>query len=341
MYALFRPNENSEITKQALKAFLDLAFAERDEQPLSAHHADANLIQTKWLSHLMPELGQQRVRDLLEDRRFLIVQGPPGTGKTRMALKLLKEDYSSFGHSIQFHPNTSYEAFVGGLAPITSIGNTGLQFTPVMGSLMMAAKAARDNPKKPYLLHIDEINRADLSKILGEAIYLFEPNEVEDRTIRLQYDFGSPYHGEFTLPKNLHVLGTMNTADRSIAIVDVAVRRRFGFVSLWPQMSVVAEHGGALMQEAFKKLVSIFLEYASDDAFNLIPGHSYFIEKDDKKSRERLKITLAPLLEEYLAQGYVGGFAEPVRGYIQWLRSLWKCPQYGGAEAPHLRKYLR
>jgi|SRR6516162_117772 len=124
------------------------------------------------------------------------------------------------------------------------------------------------------------------------------------------------------LPKNLHILGTMNSADRSIAIVDVAVRLRFGFLSLWPQMSVVQRHGCELMQNAFRDLVSVFVEHASEDAFNLVPGHSYFLESDDTKARTSLKINLAPLLEEYLAQGYVGGFAEPIRGYLQWVRSL-------------------
>ena len=109
---------------------------------------------------------------------------------------------------------------------------------------------------------------------------------------------------------------------RSIAIVDVAVRRRFGFVSLWPQMSVVVVNSCELMQQAFRDLVSIFIEHASEDAFNLVPGHSYFLERDVDKARTKLRINLAPLLDEYLAQGYVGGFAEPIRSYLQWIRSL-------------------
>jgi 5-methylcytosine-specific restriction protein B len=87
-------------------------------------------------------------------------------------------------------------------------------------------------------------------------------------------------------------------------------------------MSVVQRHGCELMQNAFRDLVSVFVEHASEDAFNLVPGHSYFLESDDTKARTSLKINLAPLLEEYLAQGYVGGFAEPIRGYLQWVRSL-------------------
>jgi 5-methylcytosine-specific restriction protein B len=143
-----------------------------------------------------------------------------------------------------------------------------------------------------------------------------------ERSISLPYDFGAPFHKTFSLPPNLHILGTMNSADRSIAIVDVAVRRRFAFVSMWPRMGVVQAHGCALMQEAFQKLTEIFVEHATDEAFALVPGHSYFLESDDAEARRALRVNLAPLLEEYLAQGYVGGFAEPIRGYLQWLRAL-------------------
>jgi 5-methylcytosine-specific restriction protein B len=187
---------------------------------------------------------------------------------------------------------------------------------------MQAAVDAAKDRGTPYLLDIEEINRADLSKVLGEAISLLEPKIERPREIELQHDFGPPFHRILSLPENLHIIGTMNSADRSIAIVDVAVRRRFAFVSLWPQMKVVEENGCKLMQDAFKELVSIFIEHAASDAFNLVPGHSYFLESDERKARESLKVNLAPLLEEYLAQGYVSGFAESIRNYLQWLRGL-------------------
>lgn len=187
---------------------------------------------------------------------------------------------------------------------------------------MEAAAHAIANPSRNYLLHIDEINRADLGKILGEAIFLLEPKTQFERKIELPYDFGAPFHRTFFLPKNLHILGTMNSADRSIAIVDIAVRRRFAFVSLWPRMSVVEEQC-PVMQRAFTELVSIFVEHAPDDVFSLVPGHSYFLESDDEsRAKQSLAVNLVPLLEEYLAQGYVAGFAEPIRGYLQKLRSL-------------------
>ena len=178
------------------------------------------------------------------------------------------------------------------------------------------------NPAQNYLLHIDEINRADLGKILGEAIYLFEPDPESPRELSLAYDFGEPFFRNLRLPNNLHVLGTMNSADRSIAILDVAVRRRFAFLSLWPSLKVVEEHGCELSKKAFQELVSTFIEHAADEALPLVPGHSYFLGRDEERARTNLKTSLVPLLTEYLAQGYVSGFAEPIRAYLQWLESL-------------------
>ncbi len=322
IYGVYFPSKDHAATATALKAFLDLLFEERGHRPMAGSQADSESIQQGWFEHLMPGVEPKQVQELLDYRRYVIVQGPPGTGKTKMAVDLLKTQYAGFGRSIQFHPNTTYENFIGGLAPVQSDGEMGLRFSPSAGFLMEAARAASENPSRNYLLHIDEINRADLGKVLGEAIFLLESASTDDRRIDLAYDFGLPFHRTLRLPKNLHILGTMNSADRSIAIVDVAVRRRFAFVSLWPRMSVVEQHGCKLMQDQFKDLISIFIEHASDDAFSLVPGHSYFLESNVDRARESLKVNLASLLEEYLAQGYVSGFAEPIRSFLQRLRSL-------------------
>jgi 5-methylcytosine-specific restriction protein B len=321
MYALYCPTDNRAGTEAALTAFLDLLLEERGYQPISSAQASYQSIRAEWFNHLMPSIESSHVTDLLATRRYVIIQGPPGTGKTMMATELLRESYRGRGRTIQFHPNTAYENFIGGLAPTSTVADLGFRFTPVPGFLMEAAAQALQNPSSKYLLHIDEINRADLGKILGEAIFLLEPTD-SDRKIELPYDFGEPFHRTLFLPRNLHILGTMNSADRSIAIVDVAVRRRFAFVSLWPRMSVVEQHGCATMQKAFRDLISIFIEHAAEDAFSLVPGHSYFLELDESRAKQSLRANLVPLLEEYLAQGYVGGFAEPIRGYLQELRSL-------------------
>ena len=322
MYALYSPTSDRAGTEAALTAFLDSLFEERGYQPIAGCKASYESVRGAWFDHLMPTIERRQVADLLATRRYVIVQGPPGTGKTMMATELVAEEYAGRGRSIQFHPNTTYENFIGGLAPTSATGELGFRFAPTPGTLMEAAGQALADPKRNYLLHIDEINRADLAKILGEAIFLLEASSIPDRKIELPYDFGEPFRRTFWLPKNLHILGTMNSADRSIAIVDVAVRRRFGFVSPWPRMSVVQQYGCATMQQVFKDLVSIFVEHATDDAFPLVPGHSYFLDADEARAKQSLLVNLVPLLEEYLAQGYVGGFAEPIRGYLQRLRSL-------------------
>lgn len=321
LYGFFVPTDR-EATSDALKAFLDLMFEERGQIPLKSYLDDKDQIRAKYFAHLMPDVSEDFVKNLLRERRFVILEGPPGTGKTRMALNILEDIYKRNGFSVQFHPNTTYENFVGGLAPVHDVGGIGFKFAPQKGFLMKAAEEALRDPSKPYLLHIDEVNRADLSKVLGEAIFLLESQLGEKRELNLPYDFGDPFKSKLRLPDNLHILGTMNSADRSIAIVDVAVRRRFAFVKLWPQMNVVDKHAGELMKKAFIETVSIFVEHASEEAFNLVPGHSYFLEKDEDRAKIALKVNLAPLLEEYLAQGYVASFSDPIRAYLQWIEAL-------------------
>jgi 5-methylcytosine-specific restriction protein B len=322
MYAIYQPTGSKADTGEAVAAFLDLMMEERGHYPLKAASKSSESIRAAWFEYMMPTVSQPDVANLLVNRKYVVLQGPPGTGKTRMATELLRDTYGGFGQSIQFHPNTSYENFVGGLSPVVDEGQVGLKFRPAMGFLMKAAAAALKEPKRNYLLHIDEINRADLGKTLGEAIYLLEAGVEKPREIELAYDFGEPFGSRFSIPSNLHILGTMNSADRSIAILDVAVRRRFAFLSLWPSFAIVKSHGCELMQEAFQTLTSHFVEHSGDEAFALLPGHSYFLEKDAERAKVSLKVNLAPLLEEYLAQGYVGGFSEQVRSYLQWLRAL-------------------
>lgn len=322
LYGIFVPNDNIAATADALKAFLDLMFEERGIYPLKAAMEESERIRSEYFAHLMPDVTEDDVKELLQERRFVVLQGPPGTGKTRMALRVLQRAYKGNGFSIQFHPNTTYENFVGGLAPVLTGDAIGLRFTPQAGFLMKAAMEASQRPDQSFLLHIDEINRADLAKVLGEAIFLLEAGVDEKRELDLSYDFGKPFYNKLRLPANLHILGTMNSSDRSIAIVDIAVRRRFAFVKLWPQMKVVQENAGELMKKAFMELASIFVEHAGEDALALVPGHSYFLEKNDVKAPRYLKANLAPLLEEYLAQGYVAGFSDPIHAYLQWIDSL-------------------
>src|SRR6185312_5448669 len=323
IYALFKSSEgNKSATQEATAAFLDLMFQERGYGTNADNKQNSERITQEWHEHLMPSLSPSDVKQLLDEKRFVVLQGPPGTGKTTMAQELLKRDFEGSGKIIQLHPNSTYETFIGGLAPVRSEHGLGLEFAPKPGFLMEAAKAALLCNPEPYLLVVDEINRADLSKILGEAIFLLEASPQQARELDLPYDFGEPFQTKFRIPENLFILGTMNSADRSIAIVDVAIRRRFAFTSLWPQMKVVKENACELMQQQFQRVLDIFIEHAQEDAFNLVPGHSYFLEKNPGKAKRSLQTGLAPLLEEYLAQGYIGGFSEQVRSFLQELRSL-------------------
>jgi len=316
LYATFVPparrtSETDKVVRDALAAFIDLFFAEREILPKKTAEDDAERLRRAWLSEVMPTTDDGEVHSLLQRRRFVVLQGPPGTGKTELATRLLADRYKGRGRVIQFHPGTTYESFVGGLAPKTG-GAMGFTFEPVPGHLMDAAREASQTDA-PYLLVVDEINRADLAKVLGEAIHLFEPLSP-NRKVQLAHDFEG-WGREFSLPKNLHVLGTMNSADRSIAILDIAVRRRFSFVSLWPQLSVVEEKSGPRLRKAFNDLLTLFVEHAADDALQLLPGHGYFLGSD-ADADARLRTEVRPLLEEYLAQGYVAGFADEVRAYI-------------------------
>lgn len=300
-----------DLVSSALSAYLDLFFAERGISVMAKYKDEAESIRRAWLATLLPDLSDEIVADHLRDRKYVVIEGPPGTGKTEMALRLLENDYHGNGRFIQFHPGTTYESFVGGLFPEAG-GELGFQFTPRPGHLMAAAEEAAKSGD-PYLLVIDEVNRADLSKVLGEAITLFEPTS-QSREVTLAFDF--PGVGrQLALPKNLHVIGTMNSADRSIAILDLAVRRRFAFVSLWPQLSVVEANSGGELQTAFARLLEIFVEHAPDDAFVLLPGHAYFLG-DDAQAPRRLQTEVIPLLREYLAQGYVASFADEVQAWL-------------------------
>ena len=311
--------EDRSILEKALKVFLDFHFDERGFRTLTNFEGEVQQIQSKYFNYLMPTVEKKNLLELLKTRKYVILQGPPGTGKTRLANKLLKEEYKGNGNVIQFHPNTTYENFVGGLFPVTSEQEFGLKFQVKRGHLLDAVDTANKS-HEDVLLIIDEINRADLSKVLGEAIYGLEP--YEERTIKLPYDFGHPIGTQMSIPQNLHILGTMNTADRSIAILDVAIRRRFAFVNMWPYTDVVEKNGNDITKNAFQKLLGIFVEYAPDESFSLMPGHSYFIAHDNVNAATQMKTNLIPLLQEYLSQGYVSNFADSIHAYIQEIEQL-------------------
>jgi 5-methylcytosine-specific restriction protein B len=195
----------------------------------------------------MPVTPLQELVDLLNRRRQLVIYGPPGTGKTYVAKKLAERLVGAQDPSrvrlVQFHPSYAYEDFFEGFRPVQQDGQAhfALQDGPLK---LMAAEAAKaENRDKSYVLIIDELNRANLAKVFGELYFLLEYRE---ETVRLQYRPSEP----FSLPDNLFIIGTMNTADRSIALVDAAIRRRFPFYEMHPQRQPVK---GVLTEYARRK----------------------------------------------------------------------------------------
>jgi 5-methylcytosine-specific restriction enzyme B len=175
----------------------------------------------------MDQSWLQELIDLLQDRQQVVLYGPPGTGKTYIAqeLALHVAERGAF-QLVQFHPSYAYEDFFEGFRPLGA-RDGGVGFTLTPGPLRRMAAQAQANPGEPYVLIVDEINRANLAKVFGELYFLLE---YRGKSIPLQY---SPDES-FSLPPNLFFIGTMNTADRSIALLDSAIRRRFAFVELHP-----------------------------------------------------------------------------------------------------------
>ena len=173
--------------------------------------------------------------ELLQDKGQVILYGPPGTGKTYLARELAKElaPDDSCRALVQFHPSTSYEDFFEGYRPAGTgdDGNVRYELTP--GPLARMAKQASGAPDKQHVMIIDEINRGNLPRVLGELLFLLEYRKESAQTL---YRPEEP----FELPENLWFIGTMNTADRSIALVDAALRRRFHFVPFFPDSGPVA-----------------------------------------------------------------------------------------------------
>lgn len=234
--------------------------------------------------------------DLLQDRPQLIFYGPPGTGKTYLALELAAHLAGDNVRLVQFHPSYSYEDFFEGYRP-TPDGAFALK----PGPMRKVVDQARENPSTPYFLIIDEINRGNLAKIFGELYFLLEYRE---RNVDLLYADDGDEAG-FSLPANVFIIGTMNTADRSIALVDAAMRRRFAFLPLHPDQTPT--------KDVLRRWLSA--EGLSADSANLLDalnariqdvdfkiGPSYFMRRaiHEPGGIERAwRTAILPLLEEH------------------------------------------
>ena len=286
-----------------------------------------------WLQLKEAHMTFAALESAITNFRNLILTGPPGTGKTLMAkrlaaymltnvvpgignvdnvLAIIEEGQPGTWDIVQFHPSYNYDDFVRGIR-IRTNEQRQTEYIVKDGPLLQMAEQAAGRPEQKFILIIDEINRANVAAVLGEMIYALEYRE---RPVALQYGDGD---ARAHLPKNLYIIGTMNTADRSIGHIDYAVRRRFAFVPLHPDRSVVeASHQDANLRKlALAKFDAVAALFADEQALlsadyraeDVQPGHSYFLVKGEDAEngedaiRRQMKYQVGPLLREYVADG--------------------------------------
>ena len=245
----------------------------------------------------------QNIATLLQEKKQVIFQGPPGTGKTYVAQRLARHLARSDERCqlVQFHPSYSYEDFVRGYRP-TLVGDRQPGFALKDGPFMQIARQAEDDPDGQYFLIIDEINRGNLAKVFGELYFLLEYRETPMNLMYQEED-----EAAFTMPDNLHIVGTMNTADRSIALVDLALRRRFAFVDF----SMNEEPVKGLLRRWLQATGLGKMEWVADvvdrangklDDRHAAIGPSYFMDPhlDDSAVERIWKHGVLPYIEEHL-----------------------------------------
>lgn len=250
----------------------------------------------------MSEETYDTLVELLNTKYNIILQGAPGVGKTfaakRLAYSIMGAKDTSRVSMVQFHQSYSYEDFIQGYRPVDN------GFTLVQGVFYKFCKAAEIDDERPYFFIIDEINRGNLSKIFGELMMLIESDKRGEKLKLLYKDEW------FTVPKNVRIIGMMNTADRSLAMMDYALRRRFAFFDFAPAFSsdgfrqYLADKNNEKLEKLISMVENLNIAISNDeslgDGFRI--GHSYFCtDKDitDSWLKAVVEFELIPLLKEY------------------------------------------
>lgn len=294
-----------------------------------------------WLKYMNDIAYLEKCAKLLSKKHNIILQGAPGTGKTyntaAIALKTLDitdvdlTDHKAvmirydelLGKQIfftTFHQSLDYEDFVEGLKPHVQTddkGNSiGVTYEPEDGIFKRACNKAVENAEdnKSVVLIIDEINRGNVSKIFGELITLLESDKRSQGNHPIKVIL--PYtKTEFGVPSNLYIIGTMNTTDRSTGTLDYALRRRFAFVTLQSDRSVIEKHydklGNANLRDMavalfddIKKFIESPKHLCGDMSIDdLMVGHSYFMAEDEEELKDKVEYEIIPLINEYINDG--------------------------------------